>query len=450
MRKVLPVLRELTRYKSALGGLIILSFIVGLAIYAVITIPYGEAVRLWRGGEEMWRYNPVNAKPVWVNYFTPQKLPKTLILTSMEDAEIREEPLGKTSKKVFITYTFDYQADVPPSELAIVYKPKFKKKGPLVSVTWTTPDGREIKFGRMSIKSVSGSGSFWYPISLDKQLIKQFGDQKVEEGFFNDPHDERKVLKGKHRVEITAYLFEPGAWIETELVIYGTVHGLAGTDHRRRDIMIALLWGTPVALSFGLAAALGTMITSIIIAALGAWFGGWADSLVQRLTEIRMVIPTLPILIMVGMFFSKSIWTILATLLILNIIESSIKSYRAIFLQEKHAPYIEAAKSYGARNLRIVFRYLIPKIVPMLVPAFVLAVPGYVFLEAALSVLGLGDPVLPTWGKLLSDAQGKGALFQGHYYWVLEPAFMLMLTGFGFTMIGHALDRIFNPKLREI
>ncbi|NOX45224.1 MAG: ABC transporter permease [Caldiserica bacterium] len=450
MKRLLGVLHELTRFKAALVGLVILSFIVGLAIYTVIAIPYGEAVRLWRGGEEMWRYNPVNAEPAWVNYFTPKRLPVTRILSSAGDAEVREEPLGKTSRKVYITYTFDYRADVAPSELALVYKPVFEKKGPLVSVTWVTPDGREIKFGRMSIKSVSASGAFWYPISLDKQLIRRFGDQRVEEGFFNDPNDPTRVLKGTHKVTITAFLFEPEAKIETELVLYGTVHGLAGTDHRRRDITIALMWGTPVALSFGLAAALGTMITSIIIAALGAWFGGWADSLVQRLTEIRMIIPTLPILIMVGMFFSKSIWAILATLLILNIIESSIKNYRAIFLQEKHAPYIEAARGYGAGHLRIVFRYLIPKIVPMLVPSFVLAVPGYVFLEAALAVLGLGDPVLPTWGKVLSDAYGKGALFQGHYYWVLEPAFMLMITGFGFTMIGYALDRIFNPRLREI
>ena len=450
MRKLIGVLRELARFKAALVGLVILAFIVALAIYTVIAIPYGEAVRLWRGGEEMWRYNPVNAKPAWINYFTPKSLPKTLILSSAVDAVVTEEPLGKTSRKVHITYTFDYRADVPPSELAIVYKPVFEKKGPLVTVTWVTPDGREIKFGRMSIKSVSGSGSHWYSISRDKQLIEKFGDQNVEEGFFNDPNDPARVLKGTHRVEITAYLFEPEATIETELVIYGTVYGLAGTDHRRRDITVALMWGTPVALSFGLAAALGTMITSIIIAALGAWFGGWADSLVQRLTEIRMIIPTLPILIMVGMFFSKSIWAILATLLVLNIIESSIKNYRAIFLQEKHAPYIEAARGYGAGHLRIVFRYLIPKIVPMLVPSFVLAVPGYVFLEAALAVLGLGDPVLPTWGKVLSDAYGRGALFQGHYYWVLEPAFMLMITGFGFTMIGYALDRIFNPKLREI
>lgn len=450
MRRVADTLRELTRYKSALVGLIILAFIVGLAIYTVIAIPYGEAVRLWRGSEDMWRYNPVNAKPVWINYLTPRTLPRTRILRSEEDARVAEESMGKTSRKITITYEFDYRADLPPTELALVYKPVFKKKPPLVSVTWVTPDGREFAFGRTTVKSANVQGRFWYSVSRDPKLVQEFGTQNVEEGLFCQPDNPKAVLRGKHKVVVTAYLFEPEASIETELVVYGSVYGLAGTDHLRRDIMVALLWGTPVALSFGLAAALGTMITSVIIAALGAWFGGYADSLVQRLTEIRMIIPTLPILIMVGMFFSKSIWAILATLLVLNIIESSVKSYRAIFLQEKNAPYIEAARSYGAGHVRIVFRYLIPRVVPWLIPSFVLAVPSYVFLEAALAVLGLGDPVLPTWGKVLSDAYGRGALFQGHYYWVLEPAFMLMITGFAFTMIGHALDRVFNPKLREI
>jgi peptide/nickel transport system permease protein len=84
----------------------------------------------------------------------------------------------------------------------------------------------------------------------------------------------------------------------------------------------------------------------------------------------------------------------------------------------------------------------------MLIPTLVTSIPGYVFLEASLAVLGLGDPVLPTWGKIINDAQGNGALYQGLYYWVLEPAVLLMLTGLAFAMLGFSMDRIFNPRLR--
>ena len=163
-----------------------------------------------------------------------------------------------------------------------------------------------------------------------------------------------------------------------------------------------------------------------------------------------MVLPFLPILIMVGTFYSRSIWTILGVVILLSIFGQAIKNYRAIFLQIKESQYIEAAQSYGAGSWRIITRYLVPRIIPILIPGLISAIPSYVFLEASLAVLGLGDPILPTWGKIINDAQMQGALYNGYYYWVLQPAALLMITGLGFAMIGFALDRIFNPKLREV
>jgi len=151
---------------------------------------------------------------------------------------------------------------------------------------------------------------------------------------------------------------------------------------------------------------------------------------------------------MIGTFYSRSIWLMLGATIALSIFGSGIVTYRSVFMQVKESPYIEAARSYGAGSGRIVFMYLLPRIIPMLIPTLVTAIPGYVFLEASLAVLGLGDPVLPTWGKIINDAQGNGALYQGLYYWVLEPAVLLMLTGLAFAMLGFSLDRIFNPRLR--
>jgi peptide/nickel transport system permease protein len=199
---------------------------------------------------------------------------------------------------------------------------------------------------------------------------------------------------------------------------------------------------------FGLLAAVGTTVISLIISAIGTWFGNRLDALIQRITEVNAMIPTLTILVMIGMFYSRSIWVMLASIIALNMFSLGIKTYRSIFLSLKEAHYIEAAKAYGAGNFRIIFKYMIPRVIPMLIPGFVTAIPGFVFLEASLSILGLGDPNLPTWGKLLYEAYENDALFKGHYYWVLEPAALLMLTGMSFAMIGFALDRIFNPKLR--
>jgi peptide/nickel transport system permease protein len=205
-----------------------------------------------------------------------------------------------------------------------------------------------------------------------------------------------------------------------------------------------------VALLFGLVASLGTSVAAMIIAAVGVWFGGWIDDLIQRITEVNLVLPFLPILIMVGTFYSRSIFVILGVTILLSIFGGSIKSYRAIFLQVREMPYVEAARTYGASDLRIILRYLVPRIIPLLIPALVTGIPSYVFLEASLAVLGLGDPVLPTWGKVIQDAEFNGALYKGMYYWVLEPSLLLMVTGLAFAVLGFSLDRIFNPRLRGI
>jgi peptide/nickel transport system permease protein len=188
----------------------------------------------------------------------------------------------------------------------------------------------------------------------------------------------------------------------------------------------------------------------MIIAAIGTWYGGWVDELIQRITEVNLVLPFLAILIMVGTFYSRSIWLMLGITILLSIFSGQIKTYRSIFLQSKESSYIEAARAYGASSLRIIFSYLIPRMIPLLIPALVSSIPSFVFLEASLAVLGLGDPVLPTWGKIIENALTDGALYQGRYYWVLEPTVLLMITGLGFALLGFALDRIFNPRLRDI
>jgi len=200
---------------------------------------------------------------------------------------------------------------------------------------------------------------------------------------------------------------------------------------------------------FGLLAAVGTSLSQLVIAGVSTWYGGGVDTLIQRITEINLVLPFLPLLIMIGTFYSHSIFVILSAVILLSIFGQGIKTFRAVFLQVKESPYIEAARSYGASSPRIVFVYMIPRLIPLLIPQFIVLIPTYVFLEASLAILGLGDPTLPTWGKIIQDSQANGALFQGWYYWVLEPSVLLMITGLAFSVVGYGLDRVFNPRLRE-
>ncbi len=444
MRAIIAGFKELTRYKSAMFGLFIIGLLVAISIYTVIAIPYSEAIRLWRGGEEIWREYPRNALPSWVNIFPGVNLPKTMILSTTE-VEKQVQPLGGGTTNIRAVLTFDYSSNTFPKELALRFTATYQAKEPFVDVLWITPDGREFRLDTESI-----SHEEWVLISQDTTLRRRLGNQPPEVGLFADPENPDRPLQGTYQLVLDGYVFEEGSDLDARLIIYGRVHGWAGTDDQRRDLMVALLWGTPIALAFGLFGALVTSVTSLIIAAVGVWYARWVDAAIQRITEVRMILPTLPILIMIGTFYSRSIWLMLGAIIVLSIFGSAIKTNRAMFLQMREAPYIEAARSYGASNLRIVFRYLIPKAIPLLIPSFVIMIPSLVFLEASLAFIGLGDPVLPTWGKVLQNASSGGALYKGYYYWVLEPAFLLMLTGVGFTAVGFALDRIFNPRLREI
>lgn len=449
MKTIKNTFRQLARYPSAVAGVTVILLLMFVAVYAVVAIPYDEAVRQWRGGEDIWYAYPKTAPPVWYNWFTAKDLPATVQLNSadpQDDVERVVETTADGNKDITLTYSFDFQADEFPPELNIFFKSKYESKLPFVSLTWITPDQREIRIGDFGI-----TASQSYYMTLDTKLQRRLGGQVVNVGLFAAPDSDPPVpLKGTYTLIIQALTFEPDSDVEAEFVMYGLVHGWAGTDHLRRDLMLPLLWGTPIALIFGLVAALGTSLLTMIIAATGVWFGGWVDELIQRVTEVNLVLPFLPILIMIGFFYSRSIWVILGATIALSIFTGAIKTQRAIFMQVKEATYIEAARAYGAGNFRIIFRYLIPRIIPILIPGLVAAIPGYVFLEATLSLLGLGDPVLPTWGKIINDAQINGALYNGQYYWILEPAVLLMVTGLGFAVLGYTLDRIFNPRLRGL
>lgn len=443
LRRTYAALRQ---YPSAVAGLGIVVGMVLFAVAAVIVIPYPEAVRLWRGGEGLWTDTPRFAPPAWINWIPGNNYPTTISLDSTTGGAVKtREDLGGGLTEVNLVYAFDYGFDAFPQELTVFFSPTFEAGRPNVSLTWITPDGRDIRVGDVTLRAAET-----LRISQDTRLERRLGGLVPEVGLFADPADPSRPLKGRYQLLVEGLVFEEAADIDARLIVFGQVHGWAGTDHRRRDLGVALLWGAPIALAFGLLAAVGTIVTTMFIAALGVWFGGWIDATIQRITEVNIILPFLPILIMVGTFYSRSIWVLLLVVIALGIFTAGIKSYRAIFMQIKQSPYIEAARAYGAGDLRIVVRYMIPRIVPVLVPAFVSAVPNYVFLEASLAVLGLGDPVLPTWGKMINDAQANGALFRGYFYWILQPAGLLLLTGFGFALVGFALDRVFNPRLRDV
>lgn len=442
--------RDIKQYPTAIVGTFLVLAIVALAIYAMVSLPYEEAVILWRANEEDTYLHPEKAPPVWVNWFRAKKLPEGFhCVVSDEGAEnvVVEDNTKDGLMDVTYHYSFDFNSDEFLQDMGLHITTTYNVKQPFVEASMTRPDGSEVRVVGNKMKQI-----YRYRFSQDPKLKRRVG-ALGQIGVFATPESikagEPEVMKGTYVFNVRVRGFEPDTTIKTEVIAHGRVYGIAGTDHKRRDITTALLWGAPFALMFGLIAAFGVSVLTMTISATGTWYGGFVDGIIQRITEVNMMLPFLPILIMVGTFYSRSIWTILGTVILLSIFSTSIKTYRATFMQVKNSTYIEAAKVYGASNARIIFKYMIPKIIPMLIPTLVLSIPSYVFLEASLSILGLGDPTIPTWGKLIQEARVDGALWNGQYYWILEPAALLIITGFAFAMVGFALDKIFNPRLRD-
>ncbi|MFH1446683.1 MAG: ABC transporter permease, partial [Chloroflexota bacterium] len=265
---------------------------------------------------------------------------------------------------------------------------------------------------------------------------------------FADPDSNTpSLVKGTYQLRVDGLTFEEESDIQAEFVILGSVYGFAGTDNNRRDLSVPLFWGMPFALIIGLVGSLSTTIFSMILAATGVWFGGWVDNLIQRLTDINLVLPVLAISVLACAFLGINIWVILSVIVLLNVFGTPTKNFRSAFLQIKDASYIEAARSYGASNGRIIMKYMVPRIIPVLVPQLVILIPGFVFLEATLGLFNINSG-LPTWGTVIFQALTKGALYRSRY-WVLQPLALLLITGVAFALLGSALERILNPRLLE-
>src|SRR5215212_2875015 len=289
--------QNLLYYPSAILGILVVFLLVATAVYAMVKIPYNEAIRLWRGGEDVWYQNPKFAPPAWINLFSKKKYAESFSVRTTDGTIIKKvTPGAQGSSTMETSYTFDFSSDYYPQEMILYLTSKYKEKQPFISAEWLTPDGRKIR-----IVTTALGQKQTYRFSQDAKLKTKLKAKDVIPALFSDPKTS-DLIRGKYQLLINGATFEPDSDINVEFVFHGQVYGLAGTDQARRDLVVPLLWGTPVALAFGLIASLGTSVLTMVIAAVGTWYGGWLDELIQRITEINLVLPFLSILIMIGTF----------------------------------------------------------------------------------------------------------------------------------------------------
>ncbi len=410
----------------------------------------------------------------------------------LEQTGFRLETIKKEYEGRFILYRIEYtyQWDIPTQDIIIRFMKPIYIKAPVelneskitVRVIFSRPDGLNIT---AVVRSANGTDLI-YPFGVirDDDQAKSYIINEILRKYDKEaaklPPEELKSyvgggslvyilfskigngmiygksgpLRGKYVIDIeleapsnTTFMSIP----DIKVRIVGSCYGILGTDVMGRDIFMGIAFGAGLALAVGIAYAVSVVLIGLFYGTTSAYLGGLADEVMQRINEIVLTIPVLPILILVAYYLRSigvqlSVWHVIGVYILLAWSGSAVV-VRSMALQIKAQPYIEAARAVGASGVRIVTKYMLPQLVPYAFASMALAVPAAILIEAGLSFLGLGESRFPTWGRILQDAHRLGAITD--WWWIIPPGIMIMITSLAFVFIGNALDTILNPKLRR-
>jgi len=222
---------------------------------------------------------------------------------------------------------------------------------------------------------------------------------------------------------------------------------LLGTDEVGRDILSELIFGSRVSLLVGVLAAIISAIIGSSLGLISGYFGGLVGDLSMRFTDIFLVIPDLPLMIVLASVLGPSIWNIIFVIGILGWTGTA-RIVRSQTLSLKERAYVEASRAIGASNTYLILHEIAPNTVPLIFAQTVIITGRAIMTEAVLSFLGLGDPSQMSWGMMLHYAFASGSATFAYWY-VVPPGICIAILVLGLAFFGYALDQILNPRLRH-
>jgi peptide/nickel transport system permease protein len=463
----LNIIRGFRQSKLGLAGVVILVLLIGISVYAVTSIPL-TSFRQWNS-PSYWVDYPASAGPVWTNLgvFGPTAAVHTILGSESGDEKASEN----TFRGIHIvshSFTTSIEYDSYPTDFMIPFSVRYGSIPPVLEINVTRPDGQDFRIYYSSLPSnaVEQSGDdrssqqpgeyssrvFSTDRDISKNLRKYTSEYKYSPDvtrpqvmLFSDTQV-REILKGPYTFNLTFYFFGEKDLIEQSGVILGgTVYGFLGTDAFRRDLAIGILWGTPVALFIGLTVAVATSFIALLYGVTSGYKGGRVDEIMMRINDFFISLPVLILLILISVRYGLNIFFIVI-LLILFGWAGGARLTRSLSLQIKNFQYVEASKMMGESDIRIIFRHVIPQLLPLTFATIAYSVPGAILAEAGLSLLGLSDLSIPSWGRILNEANAASATTLGLWWWIIPPGIMIGLTGLSFALIGYTLEHITNPR----
>jgi len=219
-----------------------------------------------------------------------------------------------------------------------------------------------------------------------------------------------------------------------------------GTDQFGRSVLALLVWGARVSLTVGLLAAFLCVAIGTVVGIVAGHFRGWYSTVLMRVTDWFLVMPTLVLAVALASVMDRSLWTIIIAIGVTTW-PTTARLVRAQTLAVESRPYIERARALGGGHGHVMLRHVLPNVMPLVLAQTTLAISGAILSEATLAFLGLGDPTITSWGSMLQDARAAGAVSAGDWWYLAPPGIAIALVALAFTLCGRAIESVLNPKL---
>jgi peptide/nickel transport system permease protein len=227
-----------------------------------------------------------------------------------------------------------------------------------------------------------------------------------------------------------------------------TFEHLLGTDARGRDVLNLTIHGAQISIMVGVLASLIGIVVGAGVGIVAGFFGGRIDSLLMRITDFFLVLPTLVLAVVLAAILGRSIVNVIVVIGI-TCWPSTARVVRAQTLTVRERMFVDRARAYGASPVRVMRRHILPNVFGLIIANTTLTIAAAIFFETTLSFLGLGDPDTVSWGSMLEQAYDYGAASLGKWAYVMAPGLCVVLVILAFTLIGSAFDEILNPRLRH-
>jgi peptide/nickel transport system permease protein len=225
---------------------------------------------------------------------------------------------------------------------------------------------------------------------------------------------------------------------------------LLGTTTLGQDIYAQLIYGTRQSLFIALIAGLFATLLSVIVGVSAAYLGGVADDVLSMLTNVFLVIPTFPLIIVLATYAGGGKLSVMLIVLIVTGWSYGANQLRAQALSLRNRDFLESARVRGERRTYIIFAEVLPTMTSLIVANFLGAALYSVLTAAGLQFLGLGDPNSISWGTMLYWSQNAEALQSGLPLWSIAPGVCVALLGVSFALLNYAFDEVSNPALRPV